>query len=82
MKEEFLLNEKNIRFADLLKICKDNFGDYRICGSHYIFKTPWKGFPKVNLQKIGKDAKPYQVKQVKAALAKLNELKGVQDEKE
>jgi len=81
MRENFLQNSNNVKFADLLKICKEHFGEPRICGSHHIFKMPWAGNPRINLQKDGKDAKPYQVKQVREALAKLQELKGVVYEK-
>ena len=42
-----------------------------ISGSHHIFKTPWKGDPRINIQKEGKMAKPYQVKLVLKALEKL-----------
>jgi hypothetical protein len=66
----------NVRFLDLLKLAKDNFGEPRICGSHHIFKMPWHGNPRVNLQKDGKDAKPYQVKQLNEALAKLKSWNG------
>ena len=43
-------------------------------GSHTVFKTPWQGDPRINLQDDGGKAKPYQVKQVLAALDKLNVL--------
>ena len=33
-------------------------------GSHRTYKTPWEGNPRVNIQKDGKEAKRYQVKQV------------------
>ena len=68
-------NPNNVIFTDLLKICEQNFGKARIRGSHHIFKTPWNGDPRINLQKSGKMAKPYQVKDVKKALEKLKELK-------
>ena len=42
-----------------------------IKGSHHISKTPWKGDPRINIQKEGKMAKPYQVKIVSKALDKL-----------
>lgn len=45
-------------------------GGYRVKGSHHIFKVPWSGQPWVNIQKDGKHAKPYQVKQVLAAIEK------------
>lgn len=72
---EKLDKEKQIPFAELLKICEEFFGKYRVGGSHHIFKTPWQGDPRINLQK-GKDknAKPYQVRQVLNALRKLQEL--------
>lgn len=66
---------KQIRFLQLLKICEQIFGNYRVSGSHHIFKTPWQGDPRINLQKgEGKFAKPYQVRQVLNALRKLKEL--------
>ncbi len=66
-----LSNPKNVKFNDLLKICTQYFGNPRIRGSHHIFKTPWKGDPRINIQKDGKMAKPYQVKLVIEALKKL-----------
>ena len=42
-----------------------------IKGSHHIFKTPWRGDPRINIQKEGNKAKPYQVKIVSKALDKL-----------
>jgi len=47
------------------------FGEPRVAGSHHIFKTPWLGDPRVNLQRDGKMAKPYQVHQVIKAIEKL-----------
>jgi hypothetical protein len=61
----------SITFNDLLKLCRSCFGEPRIAGSHHIFKTPWPGDPRVNLQRDGKMAKPYQVIQVKKAIEKL-----------
>ena len=68
-----LKNPKNVQFNDLLQICIKYFGKPRIKGSHHIFKTPWKGDPRINIQKDGKMAKPYQVKIVVKALNKLEE---------
>jgi hypothetical protein len=74
MKEGRILdNPDNVIFADLLKICEYHFGKPRIRGSHHIFKTPWNGDPRINLQKSGKMAKPYQVRDVKKAIEKLRE---------
>jgi hypothetical protein len=41
-----------------------------------IFKTPWIGDPRINLQKDGKMAKPYQVREVKKAIEKLEAQHG------
>ncbi len=71
MKKNFLSNPRNVKFDELLKICNQYFGEPRIKGSHHIFKTPWKGDPRINIQKDGKMAKPYQVKLVIEALKKL-----------
>ena len=62
----------NIRFADLRKVCESFFGEPRQTGgSHMIFKTPWPGDPRVNIQDDGGKAKPYQVRQVLRAIDKL-----------
>jgi len=64
----------NIRFAELLKICNELFGEPRQSGSsHTVFKTPWPGDPRVNIQNDKGKAKPYQVRQVLLAIDKLNE---------
>ena len=68
---------KNIRYADVLKVCKHYFGEPRQTGgSHAVFKTPWNGDPRINVQNDSGKAKPYQVKQVLAALDKLKKLEG------
>jgi predicted RNA binding protein YcfA (HicA-like mRNA interferase family) len=68
-----LKNSRNVRFNELLQICEHFFGEPRVRGSHYIFKTPWEGNPRINIQKDGKMAKPYQIKAVIKALRKLGE---------
>ncbi|MFH1161074.1 MAG: toxin HicA [bacterium] len=73
--KDHLENIKNVSFADLLKICRKYFGKPRIRGSHYIFKTPWKGDPRINLQKVDKMAKFYQVRDVKKAIEKMEAKK-------
>lgn len=72
----------NVRFADLAAVCGHYFGPPRQKGtSHNVYKTPWPGDPRVNIQrnKNGK-AKPYQVKQVLAAIRKLDSLKREQND--
>ena len=66
-----LENGSNVKFVDLLKICEKFFGKSRIRGSHFIFKTPWKG--RLNIQKDKNMAKKYQVKQVLKALEKVKQ---------
>jgi hypothetical protein len=69
--EELSKRRRNVRFAYLVRICQEYFGCERIRGSHHIFKTPWAGDPRINLQRDGSKAKPYQVDQVIAALQRL-----------
>ena len=65
-------NPKNVRFVDLCKVCEDYFGKPRNRGSsHKIYKTPWQGDPRINIQNHKGKAKAYQVKQVLLALEKL-----------
>ena len=62
----------NVRFNDLKKVCATYFGKPRQDGSsHAIFKTPWPGDPRVNIQNAKGKAKPYQVRQVLAAIEQL-----------
>ncbi|MCX7113487.1 MAG: toxin HicA [Proteobacteria bacterium] len=62
----------NVRFSDLRKVCESFFGEPRHhSSSHMIFKTPWPGDPRVNIQDANGKAKPYQVKQVLKAIDKL-----------
>lgn len=62
----------NIRFFDLMKVCEEYFGKPRQSGgSHAIFKTPWAGDPRINIQNGNGKAKAYQVRQVLLAIDKL-----------
>jgi hypothetical protein len=66
---------RNVRFADLFRICVAHFGEPRQSGtSHAIFKTPWPGDPRVNIQNDRGKAKAYQVRQVLLAIDKLQEI--------
>ncbi len=63
---------KGIRFSDLCKVCEHYFGEPRQSGSsHRIYKTPWQGDPRVNIQNHKGKAKAYQVKQVLKAIDRL-----------
>jgi len=62
----------NVSFNDFKKVCESHFGKPRQDGSsHAIFKTPWPGDPRVNIQNAKGKAKPYQVRQVLQAIEKL-----------
>ena len=65
-------NPANVRFVDLCKLCDHYFGEARQSGSsHRIYKTPWQGDPRVNIQNNKGKAKVYQVKQVLKAIERL-----------
>lgn len=58
---------------DAVKVCQTYFGKPRQDGSsHAIFKTPWPGDPRVNIQNAKGKAKPYQVMQVLRAIDKID----------
>lgn len=62
-------NPQNIRFSDLCMVCDYYFGTPRQKGSsHGIYKTPWQGDPRINIQNNKRKAKAYQVKQVLKAI--------------
>jgi hypothetical protein len=70
--KEFRNNPKDVKFTDLCKICEFYFGKPRQTGtSHRIYKTPWQGDPRVNVQNDKGKAKAYQVKQVLRAIERL-----------
>lgn len=60
--------DTNIGFADLCAMLSRLGFLVRITGSHHIFDQA--GFDNINLQPYGKQAKPYQVRQVREALKK------------
>ena len=61
---KILAGSKNIRFEDMQRLLEAyGFSLERISGSHHIFVHP--DIPElVNLQRVGGEAKPYQMKQV------------------
>ena len=66
------VNPKGIRYADLHKVCVEFFGRPRQSAtSHALFRTPWAGDPRVNIQNDKGSAKAYQVRQVLRAIEKL-----------
>jgi hypothetical protein len=71
-------NPKGVRFSDLCKVCDHFFGKPRqSTGSHRVYKTPWQGDPRINIQNDKGKAKSYQVRQVLLALEKLEVYHGI-----
>ena len=51
---------QSIRFRDLCRVCDFFFSKARQGGSsHRVYKTPWQGDPRVNIQNDKGMAKPY-----------------------
>jgi len=70
-------NAKGVRFSDLCKVCDLYFGEPQQSGSsHRVYKTPWLGDPRVNIQNAKGKAKAYQVKQVLQAVERLEVKNG------
>ncbi|TDG12888.1 toxin HicA [Seongchinamella unica] len=63
---------RGIRFNELSLVCEHYFGPPRQKGSsHKVYKTPWRGNPRVNIQNHRGKAKAYQVRQVLEAIERL-----------
>lgn len=63
-----------MRFRDLVKVCDAYCGSPRQTGtSHRVYRTPWPGDPRVNIQNDRGMARPYQVRQVLRAIEKLEQ---------
>ena len=74
--DELRINPKDVRFRDLARVCDAHFGEPRQKGtSHRVYRTPWPGDPRVNIQNAKGRAKPYQVRQVVKAIEKLKGMK-------
>lgn len=65
-------NPADVRFADACKVAASFFGEPRQNGTnHKVWKMPWAGDPRVNLQKAkGGKAKTYQVRELLNAVAR------------
>ena len=61
-------SDTNIRFEELCHLFQAKGFRMRISGSHHIFTRPGV-FERINLQREGAKAKPYQVKQVRKIFA-------------
>lgn len=62
-------SDANIQFQDLSSLLNDLGFEVRIRGSHHIFRKEGV-VEKINLQREGNQAKPYQVKQVRNVIVK------------
>jgi predicted RNA binding protein YcfA (HicA-like mRNA interferase family) len=61
-------SDANVRFADLCQVLEAKGFRMRVSGSHDIFAKTGV-VERINLQREGANAKPYQVKQVRKILA-------------
>ncbi len=61
--------DANIQFEDLCDLLKRYRFELRIRGSHHLFRKEGV-MEKINLQREGNKAKPYQVKQVRNVILK------------
>ena len=62
-------SDANIRFVDLCALMRDLGFEERVRGSHHMYRKQGVA-EKINLQRDGGDAKPYQVKQVRRVILK------------
>jgi predicted RNA binding protein YcfA (HicA-like mRNA interferase family) len=62
-------SDASIRFDDLCQLLRSLGFEMRVRGSHHLFRR--EGVEeKMNLQREGHEAKPYQVKQVRSVILK------------
>ena len=72
-------NPQDVRFSDLCKVCDRYFGGPRRGGaSHRVYRTPWQGDPRVNIQNKKGKARAYQVRQVLKAIERLELTDGTE----
>ena len=63
---------QGLRFSDVCRVYDHYFGTPRHAGtSHRVYRTPWPGDPRVNIQSAKGQAKAYQVNQVLKAIERL-----------
>ncbi len=61
-------SDANIRFDELCHLLEAKGFRMRVSGSHHIFTRPGV-IERINLQREGSKAKPYQVRQIRKTLA-------------
>jgi hypothetical protein len=70
-------NPAGVRFATARRVAEHFFGAPRQSGSHVVYRMPWAGDPRVNLQDDGGGkAKAYQVRQLLSAIDRLERDRG------
>ena len=81
MLEQMRSNPSGVRFAEACKVVSAFFGEPRQRGtSHRVWKMPWPGDPRVNLQRgEGGKAKAYQIRQALQAIERLQEQLAVEE---
>jgi hypothetical protein len=78
--KQFRDNPKDVKFSDICTVCEFFFGEPRQPGSsHRIYKTPWQGDPRINIQNSKGKAKAYQVKQVLKAIERMEVEHGIKE---
>ncbi|MDI6448767.1 toxin HicA [Anaerobaca lacustris] len=78
--DQMRTNPKGVRFANLCRVCDHYFGAARQGGtSHRIYRMPWCGDPRVNIQNNKGMAKAYQVRQVLKAIERLQHEETARD---
>lgn len=74
-------NPEGIKFNEARKVAEHFFAEFgkpRIAGSHHVYKMPWPGDPRINIQKEGPKAKRYQIIQMLEVVDKLKALRAAQ----
>lgn len=78
--EKMRKNPAGVRFSEVCRICEHDFGPARqASGSHRVYKTPWSGDPRVNIQNRKGYAKAYQVRQIIKAIEKWEAEHGAEE---
>jgi len=73
-------NPRGVSFGDRCKVCEFYFGKPCLSrGSHRIYRTPWQGDPRINIQNHKGKAKAYDVKQVLRAIDRLEMDHGTEE---
>jgi predicted RNA binding protein YcfA (HicA-like mRNA interferase family) len=66
-------SDASVRFEELCHLLQAKGFRMRVSGSHHIFTQP-RVLERINLQREGSKAKPYQVRQVRKILAQYKML--------